>query len=107
MQWKPDSWRQRPVLQQPEYPDAAALGRALDDLRSLPPLVTSWEVMLLREQLAEAALTSACSISSAYGIRFAMAAVVFLLLWGSLHYFLAARTLRADLDRRYRPEVVT
>src|SRR5579864_1922235 len=55
MQWKPDSWRQRPVLQQPEYPDAAALGRALDDLRSLPPLVTSWEVMLLREQLAEAA----------------------------------------------------
>jgi predicted MFS family arabinose efflux permease len=56
---------------------------------------------------AGAALTSACSISSAYGIRFAMAAVVFLLLWGSLHYFLAARTLRADLDRRYRPEAVT
>jgi hypothetical protein len=53
---------------------------------------------------AEAALTSACSISSAYGIRFAMIAVVFLLLWGSLHYFLAARTLRADLDRRYQPD---
>jgi predicted MFS family arabinose efflux permease len=51
---------------------------------------------------AGAALTSACSISSAHGIRFAMAAVVFLLLWGSLHYFLAARTLRADLDRRYQ-----
>jgi hypothetical protein len=32
-----------------------------------------------------------------------MVAVVFLLLWGSLHYFLAARTLRADLDARYRP----
>jgi predicted MFS family arabinose efflux permease len=53
---------------------------------------------------AEAALSSACSISSAYGIRFAMAAVVFLLLWGSLHYFLAARTLRADLDARYQPQ---
>ena len=52
----------------------------------------------------EAALSSACSISSAYGIRFAMAAVVFLLLWGSLHYFLAARTLRADLDARYHSQ---
>jgi MFS family permease len=52
---------------------------------------------------ADSALTSACSISSAYGIRVAMAAVAFLLLWGSLHYFLAARTLRADLDARYQP----
>jgi 3-deoxy-7-phosphoheptulonate synthase len=24
-EWTPDSWRQRPILQQPEYPDAAAL----------------------------------------------------------------------------------
>jgi predicted MFS family arabinose efflux permease len=52
---------------------------------------------------ADASLVSACSISSAYGIRFAMAAVAFLLLWGSLHYFLAARTLRTDLDTRYQP----
>jgi predicted MFS family arabinose efflux permease len=51
----------------------------------------------------EAALGGACAAASAYGIRFAMAAVVFLLLWGSLHYFLAARTLRADLDARYQP----
>jgi len=48
-------------------------------------------------------LSNACATASAYGIRFAMAAVVFLLLLGSLHYFLAARTLRADLDARYRP----
>jgi predicted MFS family arabinose efflux permease len=47
-------------------------------------------------------LSNACATASAYGIRFAMAAVVFLLLLGSLHYFLAARTLRADLDARYR-----
>lgn len=52
---------------------------------------------------AEAALSHACAAASAQGIRFAMVAVVFLLLLGSLHYFLAARTLRADLDARYRP----
>ena len=52
---------------------------------------------------ADSALAGACSNSSAYGIRFAMAAVGCLLLWGSLHYFLAARTLRADLDARYQP----
>jgi hypothetical protein len=50
---------------------------------------------------AEAALSNACATASAHGIRFAMAAVVFLLLWGSFHYFLAARTLRADLDARF------
>jgi 3-deoxy-7-phosphoheptulonate synthase len=53
--WTPDSWRLRPALQQPAYPDPAALDRALDELRRLPPLVTSWEVVMLREQLAEAA----------------------------------------------------
>ena len=54
-QWKPDSWRGRTALQQPSYPDAAALERVLAELRQLPPLVTSWEVVLLRQQLAEAA----------------------------------------------------
>jgi 3-deoxy-7-phosphoheptulonate synthase len=55
-EWTPDSWRQRPILQQPEYPDAAALERTLEELRRLPPLVTSWEILDLREQLAEAAV---------------------------------------------------
>src|ERR1035438_2443252 len=53
--WTPESWRQRPALQQPEYPDPAALERVLAELRTLPPLVTSWEIVLLRQQLAEAA----------------------------------------------------
>src|SRR3954453_6116614 len=53
--WTPESWRDRPALQQPEYPDGAALGRVLDELKQLPPLVTSWEILRLREQLAEAA----------------------------------------------------
>src|SRR5450631_2586262 len=53
--WSPESWRQRQALQQPEYPDPAALDRVLAELRLLPPLVTSWEIVLLRQQLAEAA----------------------------------------------------
>ena len=52
---------------------------------------------------ADLALASACTTASAHGIQFAMGAVAFLLLLGSLHYLLAARTLRADLDARYRP----
>ncbi|HUB33805.1 MAG TPA: 3-deoxy-7-phosphoheptulonate synthase class II [Bryobacteraceae bacterium] len=55
LEWTPDSWRALPALQQPEYPDPAALERALADLSRLPPLVTSWEVLDLRQQLAEAA----------------------------------------------------
>lgn len=53
--WSPDSWKSRVALQQPEYPDAEALERVLEELRCLPPLVTSWEVINLRNQLAEAA----------------------------------------------------
>ncbi|MBZ5579922.1 MAG: 3-deoxy-7-phosphoheptulonate synthase class II [Acidobacteriia bacterium] len=55
MTWSPDSWRRCQALQQPEYPDPAQLDRVLAELRQLPPLVTSWEVVRLREQLAEAA----------------------------------------------------
>src|SRR6204780_5640393 len=55
MQWSPGSWRLRQALQQPSYPDLAALSSALAQLRQLPPLVTSWEILQLREQLAEAA----------------------------------------------------
>jgi 3-deoxy-7-phosphoheptulonate synthase len=42
-------------LQQPEYPNTAELGRVLRELRCLPPLVSPWEVLLLRQQLADAA----------------------------------------------------
>lgn len=53
--WAPDSWKRRAALQQPEYPDAATLDRALRELTQLPPLVTSWEVVALKEQLGRAA----------------------------------------------------
>ena len=41
-------------MQQPGYPDKAALDAALAQLGRLPPLVTSFEVNALRAQLAEA-----------------------------------------------------
>ncbi len=52
--WKPDSWRARTALQMPTYPDAEALERTLAELRHLPPLVTSWEIFSLKQQLGEA-----------------------------------------------------
>jgi 3-deoxy-7-phosphoheptulonate synthase len=53
--WRPDSWHARPALQQPTYPDPAALAEALHRLAALPPLVTSWEILSLKQQLADAA----------------------------------------------------
>jgi 3-deoxy-7-phosphoheptulonate synthase len=52
--WRPDSWQRRPALQQPLYPDPAAVDRVVEELSQLPPLVTSWEVEGLKAQLAEA-----------------------------------------------------
>ena len=54
--WQSDSWQQKQVSQQAAYPDADALQQALDQLSVLPPLVTSWEINTLREQIAEAQL---------------------------------------------------
>ncbi len=51
--WSPSSWQSKPISQQPKYPDEGALGAALEQLSSLPPLVTSWEVENLKTQLAE------------------------------------------------------
>ncbi len=53
--WSPDSWISKPVVQMATYPDQAALDDALGQLAQLPPLVTSWEVIALKQQLAEAA----------------------------------------------------
>ncbi len=54
--WSPTSWQARPIAQAPTYPDPNALENAAQQLRTLPPLVTSWEVERLRAQLAEAAV---------------------------------------------------
>src|SRR5689334_20207720 len=52
--WMPSSWQRRVALQQPHYEDAAELARATTQLAALPPLVTSWEVLALKQALAEA-----------------------------------------------------
>ncbi|WP_312932758.1 class II 3-deoxy-7-phosphoheptulonate synthase [Stutzerimonas nitrititolerans] len=51
--WSPTSWRNKPIQQQPEYPDAAHLGRVESTLASLPPLVFAGEARELRRQFAE------------------------------------------------------
>src|ERR1035437_5038702 len=53
--WSPDSWRQKPALQHPDSADPAEVARVLAALRPPPPLVTSWEILRLLDQLAEAA----------------------------------------------------
>ena len=52
--WKPASWQSQQALQQASYSDQLALKAVLSKLAGLPPLVTSWEILSLREQIAQA-----------------------------------------------------
>jgi 3-deoxy-7-phosphoheptulonate synthase len=53
-QWSPESWTQYTAAQQPSYPDKQELDRAVEQLRRLPPLVTSWEIDHLKGSIAAA-----------------------------------------------------
>ena len=53
-EWSPSSWHDRTALQMPTYPDATELEGVLQELHALPPLVTSWEILSLQKQIAEA-----------------------------------------------------
>jgi 3-deoxy-7-phosphoheptulonate synthase len=53
-EWRPDSWKNRPVIQLPEYPDQQALQQVEEELSSYPPLVFAGEARNLKSQLAEA-----------------------------------------------------
>ena len=53
--WSPASWQNKTAKQQPQYPDQQQLQDVLTRLAKLPPLVTSWEIENLREQIADAA----------------------------------------------------
>ena len=53
--WSPESWRSKPILQVPDYPDAAALKAAEETLRGYPPLVFAGEARQLRQHLAAVA----------------------------------------------------
>jgi 3-deoxy-7-phosphoheptulonate synthase len=53
--WTPDSWRQKPVLQMPDYPDARALAEVEAQLATFPPLVFAGEARNLKKALARVA----------------------------------------------------
>ena len=53
--WSPDSWRSRPRLQMPDYPDAKVLADVEAQLASFPPLVFAGEARNLKKALAQVA----------------------------------------------------
>ena len=53
--WTPDSWRTRPVLQVPDYPDAKALADVEAQLATFPPLVFAGEARDLKRRWREVA----------------------------------------------------
>jgi hypothetical protein len=53
--WTPDSWRGRPALQMPSYPDAKALADVEAQLATFPPLVFAGEARNLKKALARVA----------------------------------------------------
>ncbi|MDZ4870174.1 MAG: 3-deoxy-7-phosphoheptulonate synthase class II [Alphaproteobacteria bacterium] len=55
MNWNPGSWRTRPVVQVPTYPDPDAQTRVETRLKSYPPLVFAGEARNLKRSLADVA----------------------------------------------------
>ena len=53
--WSPSTWHDRPVAQQPDWPDAGALDHALKHIASMPPLVFAGEARSLQSELARVA----------------------------------------------------
>ncbi|HCH24905.1 MAG TPA: 3-deoxy-7-phosphoheptulonate synthase class II [Oceanospirillaceae bacterium] len=51
--WTPASWRNFPILQQPNYTDAHAVAKVEQQLGNLPPLVFAGEARALTRQLAD------------------------------------------------------
>jgi 3-deoxy-7-phosphoheptulonate synthase len=53
--WTPESWRSKPVLQMPQYPNAGALADVEAQLATFPPLVFAGEARNLKKALARVA----------------------------------------------------
>ncbi|MGZ8321665.1 MAG: class II 3-deoxy-7-phosphoheptulonate synthase [Rhodoplanes sp.] len=53
--WTPDSWRLKPIVQMPEYPDPQALTAVEKQLATFPPLVFAGEARNLKKALARVA----------------------------------------------------
>jgi 3-deoxy-7-phosphoheptulonate synthase len=52
--WTPSAWRDYPADQQPDWDDPVELEAALDELRTLPPLILPREARVLQQELAAA-----------------------------------------------------
>jgi len=50
--WAPDSWRNKPIMQVPEYPDRQLLADTEKQLATFPPLVFAGEARNLKKALA-------------------------------------------------------
>jgi 3-deoxy-7-phosphoheptulonate synthase len=57
--WTPDSWRKKPIVQVPDYPDKAALVEVERQLATFPPLVFAGEARSLKRALAKVAAGNA------------------------------------------------
>ena len=55
MTWQPNSWRDHPINQVPDYPDAEKLASVEGKLAAMPPLVFAGEAQSLKRQLGEIA----------------------------------------------------
>ncbi len=53
--WTPESWRSKPIVQVPDYPDAKALADVEARLATFPPLVFAGEARQLKKALADVA----------------------------------------------------
>jgi 3-deoxy-7-phosphoheptulonate synthase len=53
--WTPDSWRNKPIVQVPDYPDQVALEQVEKQLASFPPLVFAGEARALKRALGAVA----------------------------------------------------
>src|SRR3974377_1517551 len=53
--WTRESWRRKPILQVPEYPDRAALDAVERQIATFPPLVFAGEARNLKEALGRVA----------------------------------------------------
>ena len=53
--WAPDSWRSKPIVQVPDYPDPQALADVEARLATYPPLVFAGEARKLKANLADVA----------------------------------------------------
>ena len=54
--WTRDSWRKKPIVQVPEYPDKAALANVERQLATFPPLVFAGEARNLKKALGRVAM---------------------------------------------------